>query len=65
MSVNQGIGTSVPEKVEKGRGHRMFFIKGDPWKEERVATIEDTMQLVNRTVYSFCLIEEVGILVPQ
>ena len=27
ISVNQGIGTSVPEKVEKGAGRHMFLTK--------------------------------------
>ena len=31
MSVSQGIGTSVPEKLEKGGGgHMMFLVKGGP-----------------------------------
>ena len=30
ISVNQGTGTSVPERVGKW-GHMMFLIKGDIW----------------------------------
>ena len=33
ISVNQGIGTSVPEKVEKGGKHEIMMVvtKGDFW----------------------------------
>ena len=34
MSVSQGIGTSVPEKLEKGGGHMMFLVKGGPFNGE-------------------------------
>ena len=50
ISVNQGIGTSVPEKLEKGGGHMMCLVKGIQREDltmvyKGVDTIEGTMDL--------------------
>ena len=36
ISVNQGTGTSVPEKVKRGGGHMMFLIKREIFEWEGV-----------------------------
>ena len=44
ISVNQGIGTSIPEQLEKRGGHMMFHIKGGPLNVKGgVDTMEETM----------------------